>query len=122
MIVIDLSSHKIQSCACTNVSIQGNLQTESSKCSKWGKEEIVIDLSSNFNPVHAQTCPFKGNLPAENAPVQSVASGERMKKYDCKISHHTKFNPVHAQTCPFKGNLQAENAPVQSAASGERRK
>ena len=47
MFVIDLSSHKIQSCACINVSIQGNLQTESSKCSKWGKEKIVIDLSSH---------------------------------------------------------------------------
>ena len=42
---------------------------------------IVNDLSSHkFNPVHAQTCPFKGNLQAENAPVQSAASGERRKK------------------------------------------
>ena len=42
---------------------------------------IVIDLSSHkFNPVYAQTCLFKGNLQAENAPVQSVASGERRKK------------------------------------------
>ena len=41
---------------------------------------IVIDLSSHkFNTVYAQTCLFKGNLQAENAPVQSVASGERRK-------------------------------------------
>ena len=30
--------------------------------------------------MYAQTCPFKGNLQAENAPVQSVASGERRNK------------------------------------------
>ena len=67
-------------------------------------------------------CPFKGNLPAENAPVQSVASGERKEKYDCYRPNDLllhKFNPVYAQMCPFKGNLPAENASVQSVASGE---
>ena len=48
---------------------------------------IVIDQTisyhTKFNPVYAQMCPFKGNLPPENASVQSVASGERRKIRDC---------------------------------------
>ena len=59
------------------------------------------------------------------ASVESVASGERKKIYDCYrpndlLSH--KFNSVYAQMCSFKSNLQAENAPVQSVARGEMRK
>ena len=65
--------------------------------------------------MHAQMCLFKGNLPAENAPVQSVARGEMRKNMIAK-------SLVYAQMCPFKGNLPPESAPVQSVASGERNK
>ena len=34
--------------------------------------------------MHAQMCPFKGNLPTENAPVQSVARGEMRKNMIAK--------------------------------------
>ena len=48
---------------------------------------IVIDQTisyhTKFNPVYAQMCPFNGNLPTENASVQSVASGERRNICDC---------------------------------------
>ena len=83
---------------------------------------LLTSHHTKFNPVYAQMCQFKGNLQAENAPVKSVASGERKKKYrpNDLLSH--KINSVYAQMCPFKGNLQAENAPVQSVASGERKK
>ena len=43
----------------------------------------MISYHTKFNPVYAQMCPFKGNLPAENAPVQSAASGERRTNCDC---------------------------------------
>ena len=62
-------------------------------------------------------CPFKGNLPPENAFVHSAASGKRSNVIviDHIITHHNK-NPEHAQKCPFNGNLPAENALVHSAA------
>ena len=40
----------------------------------------MISYHTKFNTVHAHMSTLKGNLPAENASVQSVASGERRKK------------------------------------------
>ena len=43
----------------------------------------MISYHTKFNAVYAQMCPFNGNLPPENASVQSVASGKRRKNCDC---------------------------------------
>ena len=42
--------------------------------------------------MHAQKCPLKGNLPAENAFVNSAGSGERSSVIviDQIITHHNK--------------------------------
>jgi len=42
----------------------------------------VITHHTKLNPNNVQTCPFKGNLQAESAPVHSTVSGERKKQCD----------------------------------------
>ena len=90
---------------------------------KGGKE---CDHSS-YHSLHkiqfyVQTCPFKGNLPTESAPVHSAASWERRRECDHSTYHSLHKIQSYVQTRPFKGNLLSVCAPVHSAASGERRK
>ena len=72
---------------------------------------------NEFSPTYAQTCPFKGNLPAESAPVENRASGEGRKRRNGS-SLNAKSNLEYVQTCSFNGNLPAKCAPVQNTASG----
>jgi len=57
------------------------------KVVKGGNNVIVIDQvithHTKLNPKNVQTCPFKGNLQAESAPVHSTASGEEGNNLDC---------------------------------------
>ena len=64
---------------------------------KGGNNVIVIDQvithHTKFNPKNAQTCPFKGNLLTESAPVHITASGERKKQCDrYRPSYHSSQN------------------------------
>ena len=53
---------------------------------KGGSNVTVIDQvithHTKLNPKNLQTCPLKGNLLTESAPVDSTASGERRKQCD----------------------------------------
>ena len=55
-------------------------RNENTQTHQLESKDNVTSHHIKLNHVHAQTCPFKGTLPAKKAQVQSVASGERKKK------------------------------------------
>jgi len=60
-----------------------------------------VTRHTKLNPKNVQTCPFKGNLPTESAPVHSTASGEggnNVIVIDQVITHHTKLNSKNVLT------------------------
>jgi len=107
------SLHKIQSYVQT-CPFKGNLPTESAQVHSVasGKRRRECDWQvgkggkecdhSSYHSLHkiqsyVQTCPFKGNLLAESAPVRSAASGERRQRmWSFKLPLTTQNSVLHA--------------------------
>ena len=104
-------------------------QVEKVKCDCGERSNVIVidQIITHHNKIQScactKKCPFKGNLPPENALVHSAARGERsnMIVIDQTSTHHNKIQSrACTKKCPFQGNLPTGNALVHSVARGKR--